>query len=155
MFKYILIGIGITIAAKMIYEIVQMIYLIRKTNKSLEGLYAQLQFYETGEMDEKWVQQRFDNVTLLIQVQEREEAQVEKIFDFSLYEKMNIVGLTYYMRREDARELASDKLEEIAQQFELDDEEVGNIVLQSIAVQPQSTVIQMKDGTWLWRMKSG
>lgn len=127
-----------------------------KSIEELESLYFQLFFLEGNDYDKQspLIQQIFENVNLLISIQvnpNKNDKSTTKIFDTSLYLKNRTIGLTYFVQEQTAEEIiASDSLKQLAQEAQIS---VADALSNSITLTAGCTVIQMKDGTWLWRQE--
>ena len=124
--------------------------------QELEQLYFQLEFLQGNEYDKTYsaIEEIFEDVILLLQVKpnpDRSDQSITKIFDTSLYLKNHIIGLTYFVQEQIAKEqIASQHLLDMAQQT---GENAIDLLAAAITIQPGCTVLKMKNGDWLWRQE--
>lgn len=124
--------------------------------QELEQLYFQLEFLQGNDYDKTYpaIEEIFENVILFLQIKinpNKSDDSVTKIFDVSLYARSHIIGLTYFIQEQLAREqIASEHLLEIARET---GENPVDLLAASTTIQPWCTVLRMKNGDWLWRQE--
>ena len=89
-------------------------------------------FSQGCEVDESRVERKYENVTLLVDVDVEPGGKVMKIFDTSDFERNGIIGFYQLLPKELFDRLGGEPIRE--------------------ALIPGCTVYKMKDGRWLWRV---
>ena len=159
-------------------KLAQMFFNTLNAMTSMQKEFEEVQFME-GYLDipEEDILEKFENVSLVCQTVPTENGEMMQVFDTSLYMKNKIIGLTYFVPKQDLDEVNNEiknksaiiekirrKLEEEGAEFNEDNEEefqeLAKQVIEHIELEEHGppvlehcTVCHLKDGRWIWRQE--
>lgn len=151
----------------------QIVYQAVGTIDNLKQEYETMMFMEgIVDIPDEAIMYKFDDASLLCRTLPSEEGEVRQVFDTSLYMKNKVIGLTYFVPKQDLEEFKRNlqKDKELEKQLrrklklegiEISTEELREILQQTPVINenspppiiPHCTVYCLKDGRWLWRQE--
>ena len=138
----IILSILLTLSALLNVLIYKYVSTLRKRVQTISQTVDQI----LGNIKDEEIEEKFENVTLIFNVQKANTTQ--QVFDTSLYLEKNIIGLTYFVQEQDYGNLRQ-AIYTALKKDGFEEEEIQEI-WEKPEIIPEATVYKMKDGRWIW-----